>query len=133
MRVLVWQKSNPSPMNGKHVYLSGVEFAIWFKKRWATTFNAFCKNTVFKYPNGSSKLHPTQKNLELWKELIKDNTNDGDIVFDPCMGSGTTAIACLETNRKYIGFELDETFYNVIQERIKDKQSQMSKETRLFM
>lgn len=133
MRILVWQKSNPSPMNGKHVYLSGVEFAIWFKKRGATTFNAFCKNTVFKYPNGSSKLHPTQKNLELWKELIKDNTNEGDIVFDPCMGSGTTAIACLETNRKYIGFELDETFYNVIQERIKDKQSQMSKETRLFM
>lgn len=133
MRVLVWQKSNPSPMNGKLVYLSGVEFAIWFKKKGATTFNAFCKNTVFKYPNGSSKLHPTQKNLELWKELIKDNTNEGDIVFVPCMGSGTTAIACLETNRKYIGFELDETFYNVIQERIKDKQSQMSKETRLFM
>lgn len=130
---MVWQKSNPSPMNGKHVYLSGVEFAIWFKKKGATTFNAFCKNTVFKYPNGSSKLHPTQKNLELWKELIKDNTNESDIVFDPCMGSGTTAIACLETNRHYIGFELDETFYNVIQERIKDKQSQMSKEIRLFM
>ena len=47
-------------MNGQHIYLSGVENAIWFKKRGGT-FNAHCKNTVFKYPIGRSKLHPTEK------------------------------------------------------------------------
>lgn len=47
VRQIVWQKSNPSPMNGEHIYLSGIENAVWFKKRGAT-FNARCKNTVFK-------------------------------------------------------------------------------------
>ena len=61
VRPIVWQKSNPSPMNGQHIYLSGVEFAVWFKKAGAKTFNAHCKNTVFKYSNGTSKLHPTEK------------------------------------------------------------------------
>ena len=60
VRQLIWEKSNPSPMNGQHIYLSGVENAIWFKKRGGT-FNAHCKNTVFKYPIGRSKLHPTEK------------------------------------------------------------------------
>lgn len=60
VRQIVWQKSNPSPMNGEHIYLSGIENAVWFKKRGAT-FNAHCKNTVFKYPNGRSKIHPTEK------------------------------------------------------------------------
>jgi len=90
VRPVVWQKSNPSPMNGQYIYLSGVELAVWFKKSGAKVFNAYCKNTVFKYPNGSSKLHPTAKNLELFKELILDNTNEEDLVLDTCMGSGTT-------------------------------------------
>ena len=98
VRPIVWEKSNPSPMNGQYIYLSGVEFAVWFKKAGAKTFNAHCKNTVFKYPNGRSKLHPTEKNHELLRELIKDNTNEGDIVFDPCMGSGAHGIVALEEN-----------------------------------
>lgn len=61
VRPIVWEKSNPSPMNGQHIYLSGVEFAVWFKKSGANVFNAHCKNTVFKYPCGRSKLHPTEK------------------------------------------------------------------------
>jgi len=59
-RCLIWQKSNPSVMNGKHVYLNGIELAVWCRKSNAP-FNAYCKNTVFKYPIGSSKLHPTEK------------------------------------------------------------------------
>ena len=118
VRCVVWQKSNPSPMNGQHIYLSGVELAVWFKKRGYKTFNAFCKNTVFKYPSGSSKIHPTQKNLELFKELILDNTNPGDLVFDPCMGSGTTAVAALETGRYFYGFELNEEAYGKCMERV---------------
>ena len=52
-------------------------------------------------------LHPTQKPVALFEYLVKTYTNEGDVVLDNCMGSGTTAIACLNTNRKYIGFELE--------------------------
>ena len=63
-RQLIWEKTNPSPMNGQHIYLSGIEDAVWFKKRGAT-FNAYCKNTIFKYPSGRNKIHPTEKNYKL--------------------------------------------------------------------
>jgi DNA modification methylase len=111
VRPIIWEKTNPSPMNGQYIYLSGVEMAVWFKKSGAKTFNAHCKNTVFKYSNGKRKIHPTQKNLKLFEELIKDNTNENDIVLDTCMGSGTTAVACMELNRRYIGFEIDKKYY----------------------
>ena len=124
-RPIVWQKSNPSPMNGQHVYLSGVEFAVWFKKRGGNTFNAFCKNTVFKYPNGENKYHPTQKNVSLFEELILDNTNKGDIVLDPCIGGGTTAIAAIKTGRHYIGYELDKNFYEIAKDRIAKETSEI--------
>ena len=118
VRPIVWQKSNPSPMNGQHIYLSGVEFAVWFKKSGAKTFNAHCKNTVFKYSNGSSKLHPTEKNHDLLKELILDNSNEGDIVFDPCCGSGSHLLVAKENGRQYIGIELDENYYKIAKERL---------------
>lgn len=117
-RAVVWNKTNPSPMNGQYIYLSGVEVGVWFKKKGAKTFNAYCKNTVFNYPNGRNVWHPTQKNLNLFKDLILDNTNEGQLVFDPCMGGGTTAIACCETGRQYFGFELDSIFYNKTIERL---------------
>ena len=119
VRPIVWQKSNPSPMNGQYIYLSGVEFAVWFKKSGAKTFNANCKNTVFKYPNGSSKLHPTEKNHGLLEELIKDNTNEGDIVFDPCCGSGSHLLVAKNLSREYIGIELDKNYYNIAVNRLK--------------
>lgn len=115
---MVWQKSNPSPMNGQYIYLSGVEFGVWFKKSGAKVFNAHCKNSVFKYPNGSSKFHPTEKNHELLKDLIFDNTNENDLIFDPCMGSGSTGVVALENGRNFIGIELDENYYNITQSRL---------------
>ena len=117
VRQLIWKKTNPSPMNGQHIYLSGIENAIWFKKR-GSVFNAHCKNTVFEYPCGRSKVHPTEKNHDLLKELILDNSNENDIVFDPCLGSGTTAICSVELNRHYIGFELDKDYYNIACKRL---------------
>lgn len=119
-RPVVWEKTNPSPMNGQYIYLSGVELAVWFKKRGAKVFNAHCKNTVFKYPNGRSKLHPTEKNHELLRELIRDNTNAGDTVFDPCMGSGSHGIVAIEEGRGFIGIELDEHYFEIAKERIGD-------------
>lgn len=125
-RPIVWQKSNPSPMNGKHIYLSGVEFAVWFKKAGAKTFNAYCKNTVFKYPNGSSKLHPTEKNHSLLKELITDNSNENDTVFDPCCGSGSHLLVAKQLNRNFIGIELDENYFKIAKERIENTPNKLT-------
>lgn len=120
VRPIIWEKTNPSPMNGQYIYLSGVEMAVWFKKSGAKVFNAHCKNTVFKHPNGRSKLHPTEKNHELLKELILDNTNEGDIVFDPCMGSGSHGVVALENGRRFTGIELDDNYYQIAENRIKE-------------
>ena len=119
-RSIIWQKTNPSPMNGQHVYLSGVEHAVWFKPRGRKVFNAHCKNTVFTYSNGSRKIHPTQKHIELFKELITDNSKEKEVVFDPFMGSGTTAVAAIDTGRNYLGFELDEEYHKLSEHRIAD-------------
>lgn len=127
VRPIVWQKSNPSPMNGQYIYLSGIELAVWFKKKGAKTFNAHCKNTVFKFPNGNSKLHPTAKNLKLFEELILDNTKENDIVLDTCMGSGTTGVACANTNRNFIGIELDEHYFNIAKNRIEETETPLLK------
>ena len=66
------------------------------------------------------KVHPTQKPVDLFEYLIKTYTNEGETVLDNCMGSGTTAIACMNTERNFIGFELDETYYKKSLERIKN-------------
>ena len=69
----------------------------------------------FSKENG---LHPTQKPVPLFEYLIKTYTNKNETVLDNCMGSGTTAIACMNTNRNYIGFELDEDYYELASKRI---------------
>lgn len=119
VRPIIWEKNNPSPMNGQHIYLSGIEMAVWFKKSGYKTFNAHCKNTVFKFPNGSGKLHPTEKNHKLLKDLILDNTNEGDLVGDFCCGSGSHLVVAKENNRKYFGVELDKTYFNIALSRLK--------------
>lgn len=113
-RTIIYKKTNPVPSNGKYVYLNGVELAVWFKKRGAKTFNAFCKNTVFEYPiyGGKKRIHPTQKHPELFKELILDNTAEGDIVFDPCAGGMTSALAAHSAGRKFICCELNKEFFD---------------------
>lgn len=68
--------------------------------------------------NSSGKLHPTQKPVELLEWLIKTYTNEGDIVLDNAMGSGSTGVACMNTNRKFIGIELEEKFYHIASERL---------------
>lgn len=68
----------------------------------------------------NSSLHPTQKPVELFKYLIKTYTNEGETVLDNCIGSGTTIIACLELNRKYIGIEKEKKYINITLDRIKE-------------
>jgi site-specific DNA-methyltransferase (adenine-specific) len=83
----------------------------------------------YKYPksiieipntNRKEKVHPTQKPVELFEYLIKTYTNEGNIVLDNCIGSGTTAIAAININRNYIGFELDNTYYELANKRIEE-------------
>ncbi len=73
----------------------------------------------FRNPNHKN-IHPTQRPVDLFEFLIKIYSNEGETVLDNCMGSGTTAIACINTNRNYIGFELDEEYYNKSLDRIEE-------------
>lgn len=65
-------------------------------------------------------LHPTQKPVALFEYLIRTYTNEGDLVLDNCMGSGTTAVACIRSGRNYTGFEFDEEYYHVIEKRLRE-------------
>lgn len=112
-----WEKSNPSPMNGDKVWLSGSEFCVIGRKP-RSTFNRHCKKPIWKFPVGRNKLHPTQKPVALFEYLIESSTNPGELVLDNCMGSGTTAIACMNTGRNFIGFEMDKGYYDIACDRI---------------
>ena len=116
-RQIVWHKTNPSPMNGQHMYLNATENAVWFKKRGAT-YNAHCKHNVFNFPTGRSKIHPTEKNHELIKDLILDNSNEGDIIFDPCAGSLAHCLVAKENGRRYVGCELNKEYFDKGIERL---------------
>ena len=117
-RLIIWEKSNPSPMNGDKIWLSGIECCVYGKFPKAT-FNLHCKNTVLRYPCGRSKIHPTQKPLKMFEDLILASSNEGDIILDPFIGSGTTALASINTRRNFIGIEKDEHYFNLANERIK--------------
>ena len=117
VRGICWAKTNPSPMNGQNIYLSGMELAVWYKPK-GVKFNGYCKSNVFMFPCGKSKLHPTEKNYKLITELILDNTQTGDVVFDPCCGSGTHLLCAKENNRQYVGIELDADYYKIAQKRL---------------
>lgn len=77
---------------------------------------------VLTFPSDKQKthLHPTQKPLALCEYMIKPYTKEGDLVLDNCMGSGTTGVACKKLNRRFIGIELEEKYFNISYERIMD-------------
>lgn len=75
----------------------------------------------FKRDTLTSNLHPTQKPIKLLEELIKTYSNENDIVLDNCMGSGSTGVACKNINRKFIGIELDENYFQIAKERIENE------------
>ena len=77
--------------------------------------------TILSFPRDGSRLHPTQKPVALLEYLIKTYTNEGDVVLDNCMGSGSTGVAALKNNRKFIGIEKDENYFNIAKERISNE------------
>ena len=116
-RLGVWEKTNPSPMNGQHLWLSGIETCVFGRKKGAV-FNEHCQNTVWRHPTTRKMQGMTPKPVKLFERLIKASSNVGDVVCDPCLGTGTTAIASINTERHFVGIELDEKCYNLSTERI---------------
>jgi DNA modification methylase len=123
-RACVWEKNDPSPMNGQHLWLSSVELCAYGKLPNAT-FNQFCKSPVWHYPIQRHVEHPTPKSLELFKHLVYTSSNEGDIVFDPCCGSGTTCVAAEILNRQWVGIELSPDYCEIARARVKDEQQQL--------
>tara|TARA_B100000886_G_scaffold108574_1_gene72607 strand:- start:8935 stop:9759 length:825 start_codon:yes stop_codon:yes gene_type:complete len=122
IRFIEWLKTNPIPLNQSINYLSNCrEVALLGVKGGKPTFNSKYDTGLYKYPiqNTKGKRHPTQKNLKLFEELIQKHSNEGDIVVDPFLGSGTTVIACKNTNRKFSGCEIDENYYKMCLEKVK--------------
>ena len=76
--------------------------------------------SILKYSRDSNKLHPTQKPVALLEYLIKTYTNEGDLVLDNCMGSGSTGVACVNTKRDFIGIEKDKDYFKIAEERIRN-------------
>ena len=75
--------------------------------------------SLLKFKNVHKPLHPTQKPVDLLEYLIKTYTNENEVVLDFTMGSGSTGVAAVNTNRKFIGIELDEKYFNIAKQRIK--------------
>jgi len=75
-------------------------------------------NSVLEFKTDQLGIHPTQKPVALMEYLIKTYTNEGETVLDNCMGSGTTGIACINTNRNFIGIEKDENYFKIASDRI---------------
>jgi len=121
--VLVWQKPDPVPLNAKTKFLNAWEGAVIAKKAGAT-FNGRCQHNIIKFqaPKGKNRIHPTQKPENLMKQLVLLTTKKGELVLDPFMGSGTTAVACIGTGRKYLGFEIDKKYCKQAKNRIKNTQ-----------
>lgn len=76
--------------------------------------------SILSFPRDNKKLHPTQKPVALLEYLIKTYTNEGETVLDNCMGSGSTGVACINTNRNFIGYELDEKYFKIAEKRLNE-------------
>ena len=122
VRFIEWMKTNPVPINSKINYLTNArEVAVSAIKGSKPTFNSSYDNGLYSYPICAGKertIHPTQKPLSLITDLVLKHSNEGDMVLDCFMGSGTTGVACKNTNREFIGIELDEKYYKVACERL---------------
>lgn len=86
---------------------------------YVQTYTNYPKN-ILEFKRDLPNIHPTQKPVALLEYLIKTYTNENDVVLDNCMGSGSTGVACVNTNRSFIGIELDENYFNIAKERIEN-------------
>lgn len=102
--------------------MKNCEYVLFLRKgkaKWINDIGGSKTVHSFKNINGK-KLHPTEKPVDLLEFYINNSSNENDIVFDPFMGSGSTAVATINTNRKYLGFEIDEEYIEIANKRLED-------------
>ncbi len=101
-------------------YLQSIDFE--YKTKFSSTFNLWegnkYKSNILKYKKDYNRYHPTQKPILLLEDLIKTFSNENDLVVDLTMGSGSTGVACKNTNRSFIGIEKDENYFKIAEQRI---------------
>ena len=117
INLLVWEKNNCTP---SQFYMKNCEYTLLLRKGTSKYINDIGgSKTVHKFNNIiGNKVHPTEKPEELMKFYVENSSNRGDTVLDMFMGSGTTGVACVNTNRNFIGIELDENYFNIAEKRI---------------
>lgn len=125
--MIVWVKNNHTAGDLKAQFGKKYELVFLVNKGRAL-FNGKRLTDVWEFDRvvGNDQLHQNQKPLELIEQCITKHSNVGDVVYDGFMGSGTTAIACMNTNRNYIGFELDAEYWGMSQSRIANHSKQLS-------
>ena len=124
VNILVWKKNNCTP---NRYYMKNAEFVLLFRKGKAITINNVGTKQCLEINNIiGNKQHPTEKPIELMKTYIENSSIENQIVLDPFMGSGTTAIAAMNTKRNFIGFELDKDYCDIANKRIEAAQAQQT-------
>ena len=122
--IICWHKTNALPTYSNK-YLSDTEYLLYFRKGKGKCFPQSYEDakTYYIAPiNHKDKKewnHPTIKPLDITEKIIRNSSREGQVVLDPFMGSGTTGVACKNLNRKFIGIELDETYFKTAQRRLK--------------
>ena len=123
---LIWVKDNK--IMGQ-TYMSQFEYVIMLRKGKHKRINDCGQSDVLQIPNKKMKnlegktIHDTEKPVKLNEILIANSSNEGETVLDPFMGVGSCGVACINTNRNFIGIELDEGYYNIAKEKIESAQS----------
>ena len=122
--LLTWHKVNPVPACGNK-YLTDTEFILFFREKGVRIYGEYkSKFTYYVTPlnqkDKKSYGHPTIKPLDIVSNFIINSSNEGDIVFDPFMGSGTTAVAAMKCNRNFLGYELNQDYYDICNKRIQE-------------
>ena len=121
IRFIEWIKTNPQPLNSSVNYLTNCrEIALIGVKSGKPTFNSKYDNGIYQFPlqGGKNRFHPTQKSLQLFETLIEKHSNEGEVVLDTFLGSGTTAIACKNKKREFKGCEVSKEYYDKLLELV---------------
>ena len=122
--IIVWEKNNTSMGDLKGSYAPKHEFILFGHKGRRERVGKRLPD-VLQVKRTGNTFHPTQKPVELLTIFAEQSTNEDDIVFDGFMGSGSTGVACMNTNRRFIGIELDEKYFNIAKQRIEEAQEQV--------
>ena len=117
--LLVWVKNNHGSGDLRGAYAPKHEF-IFFAQKGRCLLRDGRRPDILEYAkvSGGKMVHPTEKPTDMLERLVKDASDEGDIILDPFMGSGTTGVAAKNLNRSFIGIEMDEGYFNIAKERI---------------